>query len=560
MKKVYLMALAALFGSASMAQVSVTFQVDMNNETVSANGVHVAGSWQEEAGFSADWQPGESMMSDDDSDGIYELTVDVPAGEYQYKFINGNDWGPDETMIPGEVTIGGNRFFAVTDWHGDALNLPDGFMLPAVTFNGAAPAGQTAVRLNISMANETVSEDGVHVAGNLIDPNWTPAYGTASMAAPDEYSYVTYVDGPGTFQYKFLNGDTFDGPNESVPADCGTGSGDREIVVDAETVSTPFYCYGACEPCAEPNVTLTVDLSAAAVDNGGFVAGDFNGWSGAAMEDNGDGTYTIMLGLAPGTYAFKFQNGSGGWEDAIVGSVVCTNNDGNRVIEVVDGETLEYTACFGQCGETCITAAPANITFQVDMNAETVSPEGVWIIGGFTDFQTNAIQMTDDDSDGIYTTDAIAFEGSPFVAYKYVNGDVTVAENEESADFATLGCGIPNGIGGWNRIHTRSGEDEVLPVVPFNSCGPLSTNDIELGRVAIYPNPSDGVSFIEVENPNNHTLRMNIVDITGKTVTENMVINTNRYEINTTNLNSGLYFLNIVNERSETAVYKLMVK
>jgi hypothetical protein len=101
----------------------------------------------------------------------------------------------------------------------------------------------------------------------------------------------------------------------------------------------------------------------------------------------------------------------------------------------------------------------------------------------------------------------------------------------------------------------------VLPAFYYNTCQAiLSTSDLELGRVAIYPNPSDGISFIEVENPNNHTLRMNIVDITGKTVSENMVINTNRYEINTTNLNSGLYFLNMVNERSESAVYKLMVK
>jgi hypothetical protein len=53
---------------------------------------------------------------------------------------------------------------------------------------------------------------------------------------------------------------------------------------------------------------------------------------------------------------------------------------------------------------------------------------------------------------------------------------------------------------------------------------------------------------------------MNIVDITGKTVRENAVLNTTRYEINTTDLNPGLYFLNIVNERSETAVYKLMVQ
>ena len=51
MRKIYLLALSALFGVSAMAQVSVTFQVDMNGETVSPNGVHVAGDWQSEAGI-----------------------------------------------------------------------------------------------------------------------------------------------------------------------------------------------------------------------------------------------------------------------------------------------------------------------------------------------------------------------------------------------------------------------------------------------------------------------------------------------------------------------------
>lgn len=571
------MALAALFGTASMAQVSVTFQVDMNGETVSPNGVHVAGSWQSEANGTDDWQPGDNMMTDLDSDGIYELTVNIPTGEYQYKFINGSAWGPPagdnfgDESVPTDIAIGGNRFFAVTDWHAEPLNLPNGFVLPAVVYGGAAPAGQTAVRLNISMANEVISDAGIHVAGNLFPPEyeWTAPYGTASLASPNEFSYVVYVDGPGTFEYKFINGDTFDGPNESVPGECGNGTGNRVVVVETTTVSTPFYCYGACEPCADPNVYLTLnmgeDVGIVDVDNGGYIAGDFNSWTGTAMMDNGDGTYTAALNLLPGTYQFKFQNGQGGWEPDVLGECAA-GGIGNRTIEVVEGETLELTGCYGQCSSECLVADPAEITFRVNMNADTisVSPEGVFVIGSFTDptWQGGAIEMTDADEDGIYEATAL-ISGSPFVLFKFVNGDVNAPEfaNEESGDFFEGGCGVPNPVGGFNRLHTRSGEPEVLPAFYYNTCQAiLSTSDLELGRVAIYPNPSDGVSFIEVENPNNHTLRMNIVDITGKTVSENMVINTNRYEINTTNLNSGLYFLNMVNERSESAVYKLMVK
>ena len=32
-------------------------------------------------------------------------------------------------------------------------------------------------------------------------------------------------------------------------------------------------------------------------------------------------------------------------------------------------------------------------------------------------------------------------------------------------------CAIPNGFGGYNRIHVRSGEPEILDIVCWNRCG-----------------------------------------------------------------------------------------
>ena len=43
MKKIYTLALAMMMAGAAWAQRSVTFQVDMSGQTVSANGVHIAG-------------------------------------------------------------------------------------------------------------------------------------------------------------------------------------------------------------------------------------------------------------------------------------------------------------------------------------------------------------------------------------------------------------------------------------------------------------------------------------------------------------------------------------
>ena len=69
MKTPYTFLLAMVLGWTLQAQtVPVTFSVDMSNETVGAEGVHVAGNFQS-------WDPASTMLSDDDMDGVYTVTV-----------------------------------------------------------------------------------------------------------------------------------------------------------------------------------------------------------------------------------------------------------------------------------------------------------------------------------------------------------------------------------------------------------------------------------------------------------------------------------------------------
>ncbi|MGB3465262.1 MAG: carbohydrate-binding module family 20 domain-containing protein, partial [Cyclobacteriaceae bacterium] len=90
----------------SNAQVDVTFRVDMNGETVSGNGVHIAGTIN-------DWNPSATALTDEDSDGIYKVTLSLNPGEFhEFKFINDNDWPGQE--IPGEVCSNStNRYIYV---------------------------------------------------------------------------------------------------------------------------------------------------------------------------------------------------------------------------------------------------------------------------------------------------------------------------------------------------------------------------------------------------------------------------------------------------------------
>ena len=77
MKKLYTLAFFAMLTTLVHAQVSVTLQVDMNEQTVSADGVHVAGEFQ-------GWDPMATPLSDDDMDGVWEVTLDLAPGTHQY--------------------------------------------------------------------------------------------------------------------------------------------------------------------------------------------------------------------------------------------------------------------------------------------------------------------------------------------------------------------------------------------------------------------------------------------------------------------------------------------
>ena len=567
MKKIYLLALSAIFGVSAMAQVSVTFQVDMNNQTVSSNGVHIAGDWQSEAGYPEDWQPGTAQMTDVDMDGIYSLTVNIPAGQYEYKFVNGNIWDNAENIPEINQKGGGNsnRVFVVTPFHAT-----DGFVLPAIMYSGSAPSGEVAVRLTVDMAaQDAISENGVHVAGNIMNQEWTPGYGAMFLSSNSKYSYVTNVAPDATYSYKFINDNDW-GMDEwngiAPPAECTT-DGNRTVVVAAEDIIVEAVCFESCSSCAPlTEVTFKVNMALQGGGNpdGVSIAGSFQGWSpGATLmtDDDSDGIYEVTLSLEQGSYEYKFVNGLT-WDGGENVPGAC-NSGGNRGVEVgADNMTVEY--CFNQCTAECVEDPTASdITFRVNMMNETVAAEGVWVMGGFTSpqWQGGAIEMTDANADGIYEVTVPNIAGPADIQYKFANGVPT--EVEESGDFLAGGCGVENGIGGFNRTLVRTGEAMVLDVVCYNACvncDLVGVEEIGLGEVTLFPNPSNGVTYINVQNPKGHTLKMSIVDITGKTVRENVVLNSTTNEINTKNLNAGLYFLNIVNEQNERSVYKLIVR
>ncbi|MET4107515.1 alpha-amylase family glycosyl hydrolase [Hymenobacter sp. UYP22] len=250
----YFSLLLLLLSSLGAQAVQLTFRVDMRQQTVAAGGVHVAGNFQAAAGYPADWNPATTLLTDPDNDRIYEVTVNVPAGTYLYKFVNGNAWGGAE--LP-PATCG------VTDGSGNVNRQvvvgSSAVRLPVLTFGGC----NTQVRFAVNMRGQTVARTGVHIVGNF-QP--LAGYGlegdaTALPLTDDNgdgiYEVQIALPAPIRFQYRFVNGNVLSGA-ETVPAACGTAdaSGTLTRVFDATAAvnTMPAVCFGTCQTCT-PSLT-----------------------------------------------------------------------------------------------------------------------------------------------------------------------------------------------------------------------------------------------------------------------------------------------------------------
>ncbi|MEN9940221.1 MAG: hypothetical protein RIR61_1028 [Bacteroidota bacterium] len=108
---------SSCFGCAVDVTLKVNMAWEVANNAISADGIHVAGDFQ-------GWNPGATEMLDADNDGIYEVTINVPANSsIQYKFINGNAWGTDEA-VPAACQIAGSANRGATFAYGDSTLAP----------------------------------------------------------------------------------------------------------------------------------------------------------------------------------------------------------------------------------------------------------------------------------------------------------------------------------------------------------------------------------------------------------------------------------------------------
>ena len=554
MKHLFSFLAAAMLASAAWAQTTVTLTVDMTNEMVSMDGVHVAGNFQ-------GWDPAATPMTDN-GDGTWSHTfTSDTAASYQYKFVNGNAWGTDEG-VPAACAVDGNRGITVDGMMGDVS--------AEACFGNCAACGMTTVRFRVDMANEEVSPFGVHVAGSF---NAWSFDGLELLDDDGDMVYeVIYSWDAGTdtsIVYKFVNGNSTADLLESVEGDCSDPAepqfGNRYLALDASdivvsaNVSGSPYCFNSCGSCVAPlAVTFNIDMSvvASVSENGVHLAGSFQGWepAGTPMMDNGDGTWSVTVEMEPGTYEFKFIN-SNAWDgnEENMEGTGC-NAGGNRIASF-DADNSTYTACFNTCpGESCVPDPdPADVTFRVNAaNQELMEGDTLFLWGSFTGWQGGAIAMTDADADGIWEhTETIS--GGANVDYKYSIGhpnsegmieeDGVFILDGDTTNFEAAGCGAGNGFGGFNRRHVRSSVAEVLDVVCFNECSDCEGSDASVYDATVifglFPNPATDRVVLTGAQGNADVF---VLDVQGREVMSlnNAALN-GRFELNVAGLEAGAY-------------------
>ncbi len=334
----------------------VTFRVDMINQDVSVNGVHLAGTFN-------NWNYGSDQMILTGAGAVYEITLQLEEGSYsEYKFINGNTAGAAE-VVPSGCSNNGNRYVTV----------PSGnLVLDAYCFGECVECGSVPeffdVTFSVDMTNETVSPEGVHIAGSF--QGWQP--GTTPMADQGDniYTYTTSLLEGTSIEYLFVNGSTQAG-YETVPGGCSI-NGNRFLNSISANTMLPHVCFSSCDTCQIPEVLVTfgVDMSEEGViisPDGVHLAGSFQGWDPGATPMTGDNfsRYRVVLSLPVGTLQqFRYVNGNTAAGFEVVPSD-CSDGE-NRYFTVPAVDTTMIMVCFASC-EPCPVGVNTETSTGVEM-------------------------------------------------------------------------------------------------------------------------------------------------------------------------------------------------
>ena len=586
---------------------NVTFSVDMNLYCgAPITTLYVSGTFN---GWSADANP----MTDDNADGVYDVTVMMPEGtdSILYKF-QANMWAIQESFSPGDpctVTADGftNR----------VLLFDADITVPTVCWNSCSAcveSGLEQIQLNIDWEGDlidySVSDFGENSSTLDVDPTnsgntvlktdrspTAPTWAGTTLSTPCGFAQPMPFDinnnvitvnvySPVAGAIIRLKAEDHLDPTHSVETEAtitaantwetltfdftNEATGTAEInytytfdmlsifynfgVEGATAGAQTYYCddiiFGGGVIPTSHDVTFKVDMNDY---TGTFTEiqlnGTFNGWCGSCnpmTDDNADGVWEVTLPLVDEAieYKFTFDNWAG-QENLSSGSSCTVTNDGftNRYLEI-SNDTILPVVCWESCVACTGMPTTANVTFKVDMDGYTGDYTTVNLNGVFNGWCGACAEMTDDDGDNVYELTVNVSTGT--IEYKFTVDGWTDQEMFTEGDPCT------STIDGFTNRTLDVTEDAVLDVVCWNSCAACLVGVEEnswLQDFTVSPNPTNGIFNIRAELSTNSDVFINITDIQGKVIFESRELgNSLNKTVNLSELENGMYFINIISE------------
>jgi hypothetical protein len=211
------------------------------------------------------------------------------------------------------------------------------------------------------------------------------------------------------------------------------------------------------------DVTIDLDITPAVIAGiyqGGSpdIVGSFNGFNPSAADD----MYLLGGNNFRKTYTTFGQGDTISFSFRINHNWTTFEATSSRTYIVNDGDTLK---CVWDSASFTVVDVTVKrpISFRVNMSNETVSPNGVFMVGNFNNYDYDSTAMTPI-GNGIYEA-VVDLDTASFVKYRFVNGT-----NSTFTETVPAACGLNNTGGFYERFLDVPENADTLATVCFNEC------------------------------------------------------------------------------------------
>ncbi len=496
------------------------------------------------------------------------------ADSYQWKkrIDNGNEWtvlSDNETysgtstsnlQVTTNYNLNNEQYSCtVTNSMGVVISQVASLTVVQATEIITQPAAQTIACVN----NENIILL-IESNGEELEYQWFFNNEEIENATNSTYTITTVIENTGTYTC-------------SVTGVCGSQTSENSIVTInelTEIITQPVAETVVCEN--EENIILLIETNGNELEYQWY-------FNNEEIENATNSTYTITTVIEnTGTYTCSVTGvcGSQTSENSIVTinelteiitqpvaeTVVCENEENIILLIATNGNELEYQWFFN--GEEIENAT--NSTYAITTVIENTgtysctvtgtcgsqnSENSIVTINELTEIITQPVSQSDVLEESTITFSVTATGSDLTYQWRKDENDLVDSENINGSTTSELTINLVsnNEAGSYDCIvtgdcETITSENALLSII-------LNINENENNNILIYPNPTNGIIYI---NENNNKIKsLYITDILGKTIIEKTEVSKNQ-TINLSNFENGIYFIKIKTNNSELS--KMIIK